>query len=178
MNIPSKPCIVVCGILLAVSACSRGSASSGGTNGAAGADSAATSPAAAGSSGGNSWIANGATACEKYLTPDVVAAILLAPAGTPQRLDAHSCHTGIIYIYLKVADIDAFRLEVPRIAGTHPMAGVGDGAYWNQAGAVSAVKGHDRGCDISVLVPQQAKIHDVALGLALGEICNKLFALP
>jgi hypothetical protein len=135
-----------------------------------------TAPAAAG--GGSVWIANGATACEKYLTPDVVAAILRSPAGHPQRLDAHSCHTGVIYIYLKVADIDVFRKELPMIAGTHPMAGVGDGAYWNGAGAVSAVKGHDRGCDISVIDPGASKIHNAELGQKLGEICNKLFAIP
>ena len=78
------------------------------------------------------------------------------PAEAPQRLDANSCHAGIIYITLKVADIDAFRLQLPLIAGVHRMTGVGDAAYWNEAGAVSAVKGHDRGCDISVTVPQLA----------------------
>jgi hypothetical protein len=59
------------------------------------------------------------------------------------------------------------------------MAGVGDGAYWNPAGAVSAVKGPDRGCDVSVVgAPYVTKIRDEALGRKLGEICNKLFALP
>jgi hypothetical protein len=176
MNSPSKRCVVVCGILCAVSACSREARSA---NAAAGADAAATSSAGGGSSSGSNWITNGATACEKYLTPDVVAAILRIPAGHPQRLDAHSCHAGIVYIYLKVADIDVFRPELPLIAGAHLMAGVGDGAYWNEAGAVSAVKGHDRGCDISIVgVPQQMKIHGAALGQKLGEICNHLFALP
>ena len=128
---------------------------------------------------GQSWTANGATACAKYLTPDVLAAILRNPAGSPERLDAQSCRTGSVYISLKVANIDVFRQEVSRIALAHPMAGVGDGAYWNQAGAVSAVKGHDRGCDISVLgAPGVTKIRDEALGQKLGEICNKLFALP
>jgi hypothetical protein len=107
----------------------------------------------------------------------VVTAIVLTPADHPQQLDAHSCHAGIIYIDLKVADIDVFRQELPMITGTHLMAGVGDGAYWNQAGAVSAVKGHHRGCDISVIDPQQLKIHNAELGQKLGEICNKLFAL-
>ena len=88
----------------------------------------------------------------KYLTPDVLAAILRNPAGRPERIDATSCHTGSISIYLKVANVDVFRQELPRTAFAHPMAGVGDAAYWNPAGAVSAVKGPDRGCDISVLV--------------------------
>ena len=65
--------------------------------------------------GGSAWIANGATACGKYLTPEVVSAILQTPADHPQRLDAHSCHAGSIYIELKVADINVFRQELPRI---------------------------------------------------------------
>ncbi len=139
----------------------------------------ASASAPSGASGsGHAWIVNGASACEKYLTPDVMAAILTVPAGHAQRLDDHSCHTGIIYISLKLADIDVFRQELKMIAGVHLLANVGDGAYWNEAGAVSAVKGHDRGCDISVISPGQAKLHDAALGQALGAICNKLFALP
>jgi len=150
----------------------------------AGCSQGATAPSTASASGGASasaqgWIANGGTACEKYLAPDVVSAILLTPADHPQQLDAHSCHAGIIYIDLKIADIGVFRQELPMITGVHLMAGVGDGAYWNEAGAVSAVKGHDRGCDISILgTPGQMKIHSAALGQALGAICNKLFALP
>jgi hypothetical protein len=144
----------------------------------AGASNALASAAGA-STKGQSWTTNGGSACEKYLTPEVVAAILVNPAGRPERLDPQSCHTGAIYISLKVADIDVFRQEVPRVALAHPMAGVGDGAYWNQAGAVSAVSGHARGCDISVLgAPYAVRIHDEALAQRLGEICNKLFALP
>jgi hypothetical protein len=125
------------------------------------------------------WTANGASACEKCLAPDVVAAILLRPGGHAERVDAHSCHTGSIYIGLKAANVDVFRQEVPRIAFAHPMAGVGDAAFWNPAGAVSAVKAPNRGCDISVVgAPDVTKIRDEALGRKLGEICNKLFALP
>jgi hypothetical protein len=127
---------------------------------------------------GSAWTANGATACEKYLTPDVVAAILRNPAGHPRRLDAHTCNVGPIYISLIVADIDVFRQELPRIFGAHPIGGIGDGAYWNGAGALSAVKGHDRGCDISVIDPGAPKIHNAELGQKLGDVCNKLFAIP
>jgi len=128
---------------------------------------------------GSAWTANGATACGKYLTPDVTAAILVAPAGPAQRLDANTCHAGIIYISLKVANVEVFRQEIPRIAGAHRIAGIGDAAYWNEAGALSSAKGLDRGCDISIVgVPQQMKIHNAELGQKLGEICNKLFALP
>jgi len=136
-----------------------------------------TAPAPAAQGTGSAWTANGATACEKYLTPDVVAAILRNPAGKPRRLDAHSCNVGPIYISLIVADIDVFRAELPRIFQAHSIGGIGDGAYWNGAGALSAVKGHDRGCDISVIDPGAPKIHNAELGQKLGEICNKLFAI-
>ena len=144
------------------------------------------SPTATGSAAnGQDWTTNGATACDKYLTSDVVAAILIAPAGHASRNDDHSCvfrgarGAGEIWITLNVQDIDVFRAELPRIIGTHPLSGVGDDAYWNAAGAISAVKGHKRGCDMSVIgAPGATKIHDEELGKKLGEICKKLFALP
>ena len=126
----------------------------------------------------SAWTNNGATACQKFLTPDVLASILRSPACQPRRLDANSCNAGPIYISLKVAGIDVFRQEIPRIFGAHPIGGFGDGAYWNGAGAFSAVKGHNRGCDISVIDPGAPKIHNAELGQKLGEICNKLFAIP
>jgi len=135
----------------------------------------APTPAAA---GGGAWIDNGATACEKYLTPDVVTTILRNPAGHPRRIDAHSCNVGPIYISLIVADIDIFRAELPRIFQAHVISGIGDAAYWNGAGALSAVKGHSRGCDISVIDPGAPKIHNAELGQKLGDVCNKLFAIP
>lgn len=134
-------------------------------------------PTLAAPGAGNAWIDNGATACEKYLTPTVVAGILRGAAGQPRRLDAHSCNVGPIYITLKAADINVFRQELPMIVGAHPIAGIGDGAYWNAAGALSAVKGHDRGCDISVIDPGAPKIHNAELGQKLGDVCNKLFAI-
>ena len=137
-----------------------------------------TLPSLAAPSPGAAWINNGGTACEKYLTPEVMAAILRSPAVRPRRLDASSCNAGPIYITLKAADIDVFRQEIPGIFGAHPISGFGDAAFWNQAGAFSAVKGHDRGCDISVIDPGAPKIHNAELGQKLGDICNKLFAIP
>jgi hypothetical protein len=58
-----------------------------------------------------------------------------------------------------------------------PISGIGDAAYWNEAGALSAVKG-DRMCDISVVIPGAAKIRGAALAEKLGAICNQLFTLP
>ena len=134
--------------------------------------------AGAGPATGQAWTANGASACERFLTPEVEAAIVVRPTSHPERLDVNSCRAGIIYVTLKDANIDVFRQELKMIVGVHTMSGVGDGAYWNEAGAMSAVKGH-RGCDISVIgAPGQMKIHNADLGQKLGEICNKLFALP
>jgi|SRR6185437_7444727 len=124
------------------------------------------------------WIANGATACEKYLTPEFQSTVLQSPAGPAQRTNAYSCQNGSLYITLKVKDVNDFRRELPMIAGVHQMSGVGDAAYWNEAGTVSAVKGHDRGCAVGVFLQQDAKIHNAELAEKLGEICNKLFALP
>jgi hypothetical protein len=137
----------------------------------------ACAPYGASASTDKNWTANGATACERYLTPDVAAPIIGTHAGPAARLDADLCHTGSIYIHLIIANLDVFRQEIPNIAFAHPMTGVGDAAFWNQAGALSAVKRPDRGCDISV-VGAPPKIHDAALAQKLGEICNKLFALP
>ena len=167
MNV--RPClrgIKFAWIVCVVAACSQGATAP-----------STASPLRGASAGAQGWIANGATACEKYLTPDMLAAILTTPAGPSARLDADLCHTGSIYIHLTVANIDSFRQELPLIAGAHPMAGVGEGAYWNEAGALSAVKGHDRGCSISVVGPP-TKIRNEALAKKFGEICNKLFALP
>jgi hypothetical protein len=142
---------------------------------------AAIAPATAdaGPASDQSWVSNGSSACAKYLTPDVLAAILKTPDGKAEKLDATSCRTGFVYISLAVKSVDVFRMELGQIVGVNKMTGVGDLAYWNHAGAVSAVKGRDRGCEISVLNgPYMAKIHDEELGKKLGEICNKLFALP
>jgi type III secretory pathway component EscS len=42
---------------------------------------------------------------------------------------------------------------------------------------VAAVKGHTRGCHVS-MIGAATKIQDEALAQKLGDICNKLFALP
>lgn len=82
----------------------------------------------------------------------------------------HTLDPGVINVAL-------FRNEMPRIFGAHSIGGIGDAAYWNEAGALSSVKG-DRGCDISVIVPGAAKFSGTVLGQKLGAICNELFALP
>jgi hypothetical protein len=66
---------------------------------------------------------------------------------------------------------------LPRIADAHPIGGIGDAAYCDGAGALSAVKG-DRGCVINALVPGTTKATGEALARKLGAVCDQLFSLP
>ena len=144
---------------------------------AAGCIAGALGSAPASADNGTSCTANSGSACERYLRPDVLAAILVAPAVPSQRIEADTCHTGSIYIQLTIANLDVFKQELPPIVGAHSLDGVGDAAFWSQAGALSAVKRPDCCCDINVVRPP-TKIRDEARAHKLGEICNKLFALP
>ena len=133
----------------------------------------------AGPSDAQAWISNGGTACQKFLTPDVVAGILKLPPGPPKQNDATSCNTGTIYITLSVANMALFQHQSKTVVGANTISGIGDAAYWNHAGALASVKGPDRGCDISVISDRfGTKLQDEALAKKLGEICNKLYALP
>jgi len=126
------------------------------------------------------WNANGATACERFLTPAVMSAVLNDPSGPPTKDSATSCHRGAIYIELRSQDPAALKREIPRIAFAHPLTGVGDAAYWNDAGATTAAKAPDRGCVVQAILAvsvHDTKITGEALGQKLGEVCNTLFAL-
>lgn len=147
-------------------------------------DTAAAAASTPGAAGSTDWTANGATACAKYLTPGVVGAIMVAPTGHAKQYSASSCGyisdtTGGITIGLSIKDVAVFRQEMKMIAGTNPLSGVGDAAYWNEGGAISAVKAPNRECDASALaVGAATKVKGAELGAKLGAICNKLFALP
>jgi len=124
------------------------------------------------------WNANGATACEKFLTPYVMAAVLVKPSGSASKYNAKSCHRGSVYIALSTGTVDVFRRDAEHVAFAEPMTGIGDAAYWTAAGVVSAVKAPDLKCDISVAAaPAEMRLKDGALGQALGGVCNQLFAL-
>ena len=140
--------------------------------------SAAAAPTAAPRN--DAWNANGATACEKFLTPQVMSAVLDDPSGAPTKDDATSCHRGSIYIKLQSTNPATLKSEIPRIAFAHPMTGVGDVAFWNDAGATTAAKAPDRGCVVQAILAvatHDAKITGEALGQKLGAVCNQLFAL-
>jgi len=127
----------------------------------------------------SAWIANGATACAKYLTPAVTAAIVNGSVNAPKQTGPNTCSAHPLYLTLKVMDggAAAFRQQMPMIADAHPIGGIGDAAYWNGAGAMSSVQG-DRECTISILLPSDAKLSGAALAEKFGAICNQLFALP
>ncbi|HEY7898947.1 MAG TPA: hypothetical protein VIC03_11090 [Gemmatimonadaceae bacterium] len=166
--------------LCAFAACSHSASSSesGGT-------SAKSAAAAGGSSAGGDWTANGATACEKYLTPDVVAGIWTHPASHFKAGDDGSACSyqsddsgRSIAIMLAKDGPESFDAIFKYLVDPAPLPNVGDKASLTANGVV-AVKGDNRNCHINVYGEDAAlKVSREALGQKLGEICNKLFALP
>ena len=155
-----------------LAACSRGtSASSGATAGGQ-------------ASSSSQWIANGRTACAKYLTPDVVGTILTRPAGQAKELSAQACAFeaadggGNIGITLTQGGPAAFTAMRPYWSDPVALAGVGDSAVRTTIG-IQAVKGNGRSCAIDAGgAPGETKVTGEALAQELGKICNALFALP
>jgi len=134
--------------------------------------------------GAGGWIANGAGACDRYLKPDRVAAILNNPAGANKTLSPQACSYnttdsgGTITITLTDAGPAAFDAYQKYLVDPQPLPGVGDKASQSMIGIV-AVKGTDRNCSIDAGGAADAlRIRGAELGKQLGEICNQLFALP
>jgi hypothetical protein len=143
--------------------------------------SAAATGGGSGASGGD-WTSLGATACAKYLTPDVVSAILSQPAGPPKTLSPQACSVtstdegGSISITLTAAGAAAFDAYLQYLSDPQPLAGVGDKAVQSLIG-ISSFKSPNKGCNIDAGgAPGSLKITGPALGKALGALCNKLFA--
>ncbi len=131
-------------------------------------------------SGAAQWVANGATACQRFLTLDVTSAILAKP-GAFTRLSPQSCSykadNGSIAITLTQTSMASFAARQEFLADPKPLAGVGDKAVQHAIG-ILAIKG-DRGCGINTVGALGAfKLGGPALGAKLGAICNDLFALP
>ena len=132
----------------------------------------------------NAWIANGATACDTYLTPDVVKAVLTNPAGQSKKLSSQACtyeapdNGGGITITLSNAGPTVFDQYQQYLVNPVPLPGVGDKASQSIVG-IDAVKGLDRMCTIDAGgAPGSLRVHGEELGKNLGAICNQLFALP
>lgn len=180
LRIASAACV-----LCAIGACSH-SASPSSTSPADPADNAAQTSATSNSTDGDEWVHNGATACDKYLTPDFVGQIFKNPAGQNKKSDSQNCtfetahqpdsDFSTIYIYLQNGTPDTFDMD-PTVRNGTPIQGVGDKAVRTQEDGVTAVKG-DRKCNIFVKPPFDDKLKGEAMAQKLGEVCNKLFALP
>ncbi|MGH7023918.1 MAG: hypothetical protein ACREEB_10045 [Caulobacteraceae bacterium] len=172
--------IIIASALCAVAACTQRPSSS--TDASHNGNGGQAFPAT-GSSGDNAWVNNGGDACAKLLTPDFVAQILRNPAGHSEQLSAKGCHfngdsgtIGIVLIPGGVADFDA--TQKLRGGKTTPLTGVGDKAVVVTEGSIEAAKGQDRICDVDVQPASDQKLTGMALAQKLGEVCNKLFALP
>jgi hypothetical protein len=158
----------------AITACSRGTSAPGG-------DQPAPKTAGGDAPAGSAWIANGATACEKYLTPEFVAQIFRNAAGSRKTLSAQACSFetpdfASINITLSAAGPSVFDAHQKYLTDPVPLAGVGDRAVRSATG-IEAVKGRDRMCGIDVMPPFGNRLSGEALARKTGEICNKLFAL-
>jgi hypothetical protein len=158
------------GITLAVVLCASSGCSKSSGSGAGG--------------GGSAWMQNGASACGKYLSHDLVAAILSNPTGTSKTLSSQACSFtsadsgGSISITLTNAGPAAFEAYQKYLVDPVPLPGVGDKASQSLIG-IDAVKGADRSCSIDAGgAPGSLKLHGAQLGQELGAICNQLFALP
>ena len=144
--------------------------------------SASSQSAAAGSSAGGSggdWTSLGATACAKYFTPEVNAALLPGP-GTPKTRSATSCtvdtNGGNIQLSLSSENIASFNAGATFLPDTVPLPGVGDRALQDAVGIV-AYKAPDKVCTIELVGNEGFfKQSGGQLGQTLGAVCNKLFA--
>lgn len=133
---------------------------------------------------GTAWTAYGATACAKFVTPEVASAVLVHPDGHARTLSSQSCtfetddNSGSIGITLSGAGPDAFDHYQQFLVDPQPLPGVGDKASRSVTG-IDAVKGADRTCTIDAVGPPGGtKLEGAALAQKLGTICNALFSLP
>jgi hypothetical protein len=143
-------------------------------------DSASTGSAASSGVSSGNWTSLGATACAKYFTPDVTGSLLAAPHGTPKTLSPQACSFdtggGNISITLIADNATGFDAFSKNLVDPHPLAGVGDKALRHMTG-IAAYKAPSRVCTIDAVgAPGFTKLSGDALGLALGAVCNKLFA--
>lgn len=165
----------LCLCALAATSCKRAGAD---------ASNAASPPAASGAVGNSAsgFASRGGDACAKYLTPDVVSAILDGKTGPATKLSPQGCSVstldngGSISITLNAASSQAFDAFQKYLTDPKPLAGVGDRAVQSMTG-ISSIKSPNMGCDIDAGgAPGSLKIHGAALGQKLGEICNRIYA--
>lgn len=172
MHLPLKTGLSLSFMLGALAACSRGTTERNQATGPAANSTPATTAVG--------WVGNGASACGKILSPDFLGQLFSHPAGHARKLSQQACtyHTdannGHISITLSNGGPQSFKAQMPYLAGPVPLPGVGDEAVRTLIG-IDAIKGRDRSCRISA---GSDKLTGEALAQKLGEICNRLFALP
>jgi hypothetical protein len=176
MNAPLKRKIAPPLLLCALVACSQDAAPLAAGNSERASQTIATGGAS------SDWISNGATACDKYLTPDLVDQIFPNPAGHAKKLGAQGCSFetpdfASINITLSAGGPSVFDAHQKYLTAPVPLSRVGDRAVRTATG-IEAVKGADRMCGIDVMPPFGNKLKGDALAQKLGEVCNTLFALP
>ncbi len=158
-----------------IAACSQRTSAPGG-------DPRASKTAGSDAAAGSAWIANGATACDRFLTQDVVGQIFKNANGHSKQLSAQGCSFetpdfASINITLAAGGPSVFNAHQKYLSDPVPLGGVGDKAVRTATG-IEAVKGQDRICGIDVMLPFGNKLSGEALAQKTGEICNRLFALP
>lgn len=131
------------------------------------------------------WVKNGGTACDKYLTPDIVGAIFKDTQGQSHAQDAQTCifeaahqpnsDFPTIWISLRDGSNSVFDTD-PTVRNGTPIGGVGDKAVRTLEDGVQAVK-HERICAVWVKPPNGHKLKGDAMAQKLGEVCTKLFEL-
>jgi len=175
MRIPTT--IAVCAVLFAFAGWVQGRASGA----------AKMAPPAAAQA--TAWTKNGASACQKVLTADLLGALLVHPAGKSEPLQSGE---GCIYgsdLGSTTLRIDLFDHITPEdwerlIKRNDPKAialpGVGDKAMrLDNSYAVDAWKSGGRRCSVRLMpLDEPPKLTGEPLAKKLGGICNQLFALP
>lgn len=137
----------------------------------------------------SAWQTNGGTACDKYITPDLVAEVLNMPTGKIEHTNPETCNVGApdwhnpasIQITLgSHSNPGLFKATEQFRENLVPLPGVGDMATrsGNQSYVmVDALKGDHRSCYIRAVV-SSVPLKSEQMAQKLGAICNKLFALP
>ncbi len=184
--------ITVACALCTIAACSQGASAPT----PAPADSDKSSNTAAGDLGAtasddSAWQTNGGTACDKYLTPDLIAEVLNMPTGKIEHLNPEECKYGApdwhnpasIHITLGGHfNPGMFKAAAQFRENQVPLPGVGDMATRSGNGShvmIDALKGDHRYCYINAEAGSgSVPLKSEPLAQKLGAICNKLFALP
>jgi hypothetical protein len=124
----------------------------------------------------------GAGACGKYLTDDVVNKILGAAADERKVLSKQGCSVrstktgGELTITLKDITPQSFHAFREFLSSPENLPGVGDSAMSSIAPTVTAIKGN-MGCDFDAMKGSSpTALSDAERAKALGELCNKIFA--